>query len=228
MPICFCATGCARNPLADPGAFGSSCSCFCHQAAAEPDCTGSTSVLIGRVAVIGPSGDTLLYAEPNPTLRDCYPSSHGFELRYVYGYEDSDGFHAAQPDELYHGTVNPFSARTLGEDYDVARYGTEVVLRVGGEPPYLGSHPSIEVAQAAFADATTDPDGPAAPSPGDTLELFDGPPDLRVAAVRRLPGAVSAWHLTDTAGAEYTVEFGRFRLRTRPLSTRTAEGSCES
>lgn len=32
MPICFCASGCALNPLADPGVFGSSCSCFCHHA----------------------------------------------------------------------------------------------------------------------------------------------------------------------------------------------------
>lgn len=33
MPICFCSSGCALNPLADPGVFGSSCSCFCHHAA---------------------------------------------------------------------------------------------------------------------------------------------------------------------------------------------------
>jgi len=28
--ICFCAAGCARNPMADPGAFGQDCSCWCH------------------------------------------------------------------------------------------------------------------------------------------------------------------------------------------------------
>lgn len=33
MPICFCVSGCALNPLADPGVFGSSCSCFGHHAA---------------------------------------------------------------------------------------------------------------------------------------------------------------------------------------------------
>jgi hypothetical protein len=30
MSICFCAGGCARNPLADPGVFGTDCSCWCH------------------------------------------------------------------------------------------------------------------------------------------------------------------------------------------------------
>lgn len=37
MPICFCASGCARNPLADPGVFGPSCSCFCHDAQETAD-----------------------------------------------------------------------------------------------------------------------------------------------------------------------------------------------
>jgi hypothetical protein len=30
MSICFCASGCACNPLADPGVFGTDCSCWCH------------------------------------------------------------------------------------------------------------------------------------------------------------------------------------------------------
>jgi hypothetical protein len=28
--MCTCAAGCARNPMADPGAFGDDCSCWCH------------------------------------------------------------------------------------------------------------------------------------------------------------------------------------------------------
>jgi hypothetical protein len=28
--MCTCASGCARNPLADPGVFGDDCSCWCH------------------------------------------------------------------------------------------------------------------------------------------------------------------------------------------------------
>jgi len=35
MRICFCAAGCARNPLADPAVFGGDCTCFCHQHACE-------------------------------------------------------------------------------------------------------------------------------------------------------------------------------------------------
>jgi hypothetical protein len=27
---CTCAAGCARNPMADPGAFGDDCPCWCH------------------------------------------------------------------------------------------------------------------------------------------------------------------------------------------------------
>ena len=28
--MCTCATGCACNPMSDPGAFGDDCSCWCH------------------------------------------------------------------------------------------------------------------------------------------------------------------------------------------------------
>jgi hypothetical protein len=28
--MCTCAAGCARHPLADPGVFGTDCSCWCH------------------------------------------------------------------------------------------------------------------------------------------------------------------------------------------------------
>jgi hypothetical protein len=28
--MCTCAAGCARNPMADPGAFGHDCHCWCH------------------------------------------------------------------------------------------------------------------------------------------------------------------------------------------------------
>ena len=28
--MCTCVAGCARNPMADPGAFGRDCSCWCH------------------------------------------------------------------------------------------------------------------------------------------------------------------------------------------------------
>jgi hypothetical protein len=41
--MCTCAAGCARNPMADPGVFGSDCHCWCHTrpeplaAPADPD-----------------------------------------------------------------------------------------------------------------------------------------------------------------------------------------------
>ena len=28
--ICFCASGCALSTMADPGAFGDDCQCWCH------------------------------------------------------------------------------------------------------------------------------------------------------------------------------------------------------
>lgn len=37
MSICFCASGCANNPLADPGAFGTGCSCWCHTTGSSRD-----------------------------------------------------------------------------------------------------------------------------------------------------------------------------------------------
>lgn len=29
--MCCCASGCALNPLADPGVFGATCTCWCHE-----------------------------------------------------------------------------------------------------------------------------------------------------------------------------------------------------
>jgi hypothetical protein len=46
--ICFCASGCALNLMADPGVFGDDCSCWCHKqttrkppAEEQPDACGA-------------------------------------------------------------------------------------------------------------------------------------------------------------------------------------------
>lgn len=177
--------------------------------------------LLERFAVHAPDGALVEHSDrPFPHLRVLYPPSCGFALCYIRGRLERDGsFTPLEPEERYSALVDPLAARMAGETYEVVRYGREVVLRIGDDARYTETCPSMPAARAVFAEYTADPHGPAAPRPGDTLELLDSERTVTLTASTRLAGVIGAWQITDNAGASCAVDFGRYRLLARPLDT---------
>jgi hypothetical protein len=119
-------------------------------------------------------------------------------------------------DEFYEFKGDPDFGKS---PYRVARHGTTVTEQVDVRDPRVRRYDSVEVARAEFADATCDPNGPAAPMPGDEIRIVWGPEEGETFAVESVVTRGVEFGVTGNRSRRPLVlVFGQYRIVSRPVA----------
>jgi hypothetical protein len=106
--------------------------------------------------------------------------------------------------------------------YWVARTGRTVTFEAHDAPAEARTHHSIEEARAAFAEATCEPDGPAAPRPGDLIRIVWGDAqDEKLTIESVVTQTVDEHHRFGVTGARsgrpLVLIYGQYEILARPI-----------
>ena len=132
--------------------------------------------------------------------------------------ETADEFYAFDGgDSLNRRAWNPVT--TVADPYWVARHGLTVTERIGHGPVERIESATVEQARAAFAMATHEMDGPAAPQVGDVIRCFYTFPRDEEFEVQSVTTREGEFFVAGSpTGVTRRLAHGRYQILSRPAS----------